>query len=112
DQPGEIHAGFRLRLLVGGFGHGDLDRQLVAPARSPSPGNGTGTPSWLYCFSLLRSVRMEMPRMFAAWVRLPRQCWRVSRIRSRSTSATVRPTSCVRSPVAREEAAMAAAGST
>ena len=30
--------------------------------------------------------------MFAAWVRLPRQCLSVSRIRSRSTSATVRPT--------------------
>src|ERR1700749_3551843 len=34
-----------------------------------------------------------MPRMLAAWVRFPRQCLSVSRIRSRSTSATVRPTS-------------------
>ena len=33
-----------------------------------------------------------MPRMLAAWVRLPRQWSSVSRIRSRSTSATVRPT--------------------
>ncbi len=46
---------------------------------------GTGTPSSLYCFSLLRRVRIEMPRMFAAWVRLPRQCCSVSMIRSRST---------------------------
>ena len=34
-----------------------------------------------------------MPSTLAAWVRLPRQCLSVSRIRSRSTSATVRPTS-------------------
>jgi len=54
---------------------------------------GTGTPSAAYSLSLLRSVRMEMPSTLAAWVRLPRQCLRVSRIRSRSTSATVRPTS-------------------
>jgi len=38
-----------------------------------SPGIGTGMPSWVYCLSLLRKVRIEMPRMFAAWVRLPRQ---------------------------------------
>ena len=50
-------------------------------------------PPSAYSFSLLRSVRIEMPRMLAAWVRLPRQCFSVSRIRSRSTSATVRPTS-------------------
>src|SRR4030081_1592396 len=50
-------------------------------------------PRSAYSFSLLRSVRIEIPRMLAAWVRLPRQCLSVSRIRSRSTSATVRPTS-------------------
>ena len=60
---------------------------------SPPPGGGTGTPSAEYSLSLLRSVRIEMPRMLAAWVRLPRQCLSVSRMRSRSTSATVRPTS-------------------
>src|ERR1700742_1514990 len=49
-------------------------------------------PAWLYSRSLLRKVRIEMPRMFAACVRLPRQWSNVSRIRSRSTSATVRPT--------------------
>src|ERR1700757_3611782 len=52
-----------------------------------------GMPPSAYSFSLLRSVRIEMPRMLAAWVRLPRQCLSVSRMRSRSTSATVRPTS-------------------
>src|SRR5208282_453979 len=54
----------RLRLL--------LQSCLYIAARWRSPGLGTGTPSPLYCFSLLRSVRIEMPRMFAAWVRLPR----------------------------------------
>ncbi|SPK02037.1 protein of unknown function [Methylorubrum extorquens DM4] len=61
-------------------------------ARTP-PGSATFTPASTYSLSLLRSVRIEMPRMRAAWVRLPRQWSRVSRIRSRSTSATVRPTS-------------------
>src|SRR6202171_5299041 len=65
----------------------------AAPRISPLLGGGTGTPSAAYSLSLLRKVRIEMPRMFAAWVRLPRQCLRVSKIRSRSTSATVRPTS-------------------
>src|ERR1700753_2802192 len=60
---------------------------------SPAFGGGTATPPSAYSFSLLRRVRIEMPRMLAAWVRLPRQCFNVSRIRSRSTSATVRPTS-------------------
>src|SRR5713226_8791213 len=50
------------------------------------------TPSSAYPCSLLRSVRIEMPRMFAACVRLPPQCFKVWRISSRSTSATVRPT--------------------
>src|SRR5215813_5096839 len=51
------------------------------------------SPPAAYSLSLFLRVRMEMPRMLAAWVRLPRQCLSVSRIRSRSTSATVRPTS-------------------
>ena len=42
-------------------------------ALRPSLGMGTSTPSSVYCFNLLRSVRMEMPKMFAACVRLPRQ---------------------------------------
>ena len=49
-------------------------------------------PESEYSRSLLRRVRIEMPRMLAACVRLPRQWSSVSRIRSRSTSATVRPT--------------------
>src|SRR4029079_14685477 len=64
----------------------------AAPRRSPPPGGGTGIPSATYSLSLLRRVRMEMPRMLAACVRLPRQWRSVSRMRSRSTSATVRPT--------------------
>src|SRR6478736_8317711 len=70
-----------------------LERSYAAPLISPPPGGGTGTPSETYSLSLLRKVRIEMPRILAAWVRLPRQCFSVSRIRSRSTSATVRPTS-------------------
>ena len=35
-------------------------------ALRPSLGIGTLTPSSVYCFNLLRSVRMEMPKMFAA----------------------------------------------
>ena len=62
------------------------------PRTPPAPGGGTATPSSPYWRSLLRSVRIEMPRMVAAWVRLPSVCCSVSRIRSRSTSATVRPT--------------------
>ncbi len=72
---------------------GCSDLAQAAPRTSPPPGAGIGTPSAAYSLSLLRSVRMEMPRMLEAWVRLPRQCLSVSRIRSRSTSATVRPTS-------------------
>ena len=56
------------------------------------PGSGTAIPASVYSFSLLRRVRMEMPRIFAAWVRFPRQWSSVSRMRSCSTSATVRPT--------------------
>src|SRR5271169_1618227 len=67
--------------------------RYAAARGSPPPGGGTGTPSAAYSLSLLRSVRIDMPSTFAAWVRLPRQCLSVSRIRSRSTSATVRPTS-------------------
>ena len=36
-----------------------------------SPGSGTWVPSSAYWLSLLRRVRIEMPRMLAAWVRLP-----------------------------------------
>src|SRR5262249_35749845 len=65
----------------------------AAPRSSGPPcGGGIGAPSAAYSFSLLRNVRIEIPRMFAACVRLPRQCRSVSRIKSRSTSATVRPT--------------------
>ncbi len=35
-------------------------------------GGGDAMPSSVYWLSLLRSVRIEMPRMLAAWVRLPR----------------------------------------
>ena len=73
-----------------------LRSSYAAPRTSPPPGGGIGTPSSAYSLSLLRSVRIEMPRMLAAWVRLPRQWSSVSRIRSRSTSATVRPTSDAR----------------
>ena len=38
-----------------------------------SPGFGTTTPSPEYRLSLLRKVRIEIPRILAAWVRLPRQ---------------------------------------
>src|SRR5690606_16590305 len=54
----------------------------------PSPGTGMETPSSPYCFSLFLSVRMEMPRMLAAWVRLPRQLRSVLMMSSCSTSAT------------------------
>src|SRR5664280_2672233 len=68
-------------------------KNYAAPRISVPPfGGGIGAPSAAYSLSLLRSVRIEMPRILAAWVRLPRQCLSVSRIRSRSTSATVRPT--------------------
>src|SRR5215207_2595017 len=56
------------------------------------PGSGTAAPAAVYSPSLLRSVRIEMPRIFAACVRLPRQWSSVSRMRSCSTCATVRPT--------------------
>jgi len=39
--------------------------------KSPLPAGGIGTPPSAYSFSLLRKVRIEMPRMLAAWVRLP-----------------------------------------
>ena len=68
------------------------------PARSAAAARAT--PASEYCFSLLRSVRIEMPRMFAACVRLPRQCVSVSRISSCSTSATVWPTKCARGGLA------------
>ena len=45
-----------------------LYRNNQAPARSLSPGGGTAMPSSVYCFNLLRSVRIEMPRILAAWV--------------------------------------------
>src|SRR5262245_4580302 len=65
----------------------------AAPFSSEPPwGGGIGEPPAAYSFNLLRRVRIEMPRIFAACVRLPRQCLSVSRIRSRSTSDTVRPT--------------------
>src|SRR4051812_24617864 len=72
----------------------DLSRRAdhAAPRNSLPPAGGIGAPSAAYSLSLLRKVRIEMPRILAAWVRLPRQCLSVSRIRSRSTSATVRPT--------------------
>src|SRR5262245_5974661 len=38
----------------------------AAPRTSPPPGGGTGTPSAEYSLSLLRSVRIEMPRILAA----------------------------------------------
>src|ERR1700683_2844288 len=57
------------------------------------PGGGTDRPAAVYSLSLLRSVLIEMPNRFAACVRLPKQCLSVSRMRSRSTSDTVRPTS-------------------
>ena len=68
-------------------------RRRRARSPPPPPGGGTGTPSAAYSLSLLRNVRIEMPSTLAACVRLPRQCLSVSRMRSRSTSATVRPTS-------------------
>ena len=54
---------------------------------------GTGTPAARYSCSLLRKVRMEIPSISAARVRLPKQWERVSRINSRSTSSIRRPTS-------------------
>src|SRR4029077_13571827 len=74
------------RRCAGDVGH------LTQPASLCSPGPGMDRPESEYSRSLLRKVRIEMPRMLAAWVRLPRQWSSVSRIRSRSTSATVRPT--------------------
>src|SRR5262249_14381486 len=64
----------------------------AAPRKSPPWGGGTGAPSAEYSLSLLRNVRIEMPKILAAWVRFPKQLLSVSRIKSRSTSATVRPT--------------------
>src|SRR6187402_3595378 len=78
--------------LVGRVPNGSVDAAQAAPRSSPPPAGGIGAPSDAYSLSLLRSVRIEMPRILAAWVRLPRQCLSVSRMRSRSTSATVRPT--------------------
>src|SRR5690606_19515681 len=78
-------------LVTGGWrggGHHHRDHALLRN----SPGPGTLVPSSAYWLSLLRRVRMEMPRMLAACVRLPSTWSSVSRIRSRSTSATVRPT--------------------
>ena len=37
------------------------------------PGLRHGMPASMYSFSLLRRVRIEMPRILAAWVRLPKQ---------------------------------------
>ncbi len=37
------------------------------------PGSATSRPAATYSLSLLRRVRIEMPRILAAWVRLPRQ---------------------------------------
>ena len=75
--------------------HRELACDQAAPrAKSGMPfaGGGMFSPSPAYSLSLLRSVRIEMPRIFAAWVRLPRQCFKVSRMSSHSTSASVRPT--------------------
>ena len=67
---------------------------LAYGATAPQPpqsavrhGWGMESPESEYSRSLLRRVRIEMPRILAAWVRLPRQWSRVSRIRSRSTSS-------------------------
>src|SRR3974390_2739078 len=66
-------------------------RRYAAPRKgSPPFGGGIGAPWAAYSLSLLRKVRTEMPKVLAAWVRLLRQCLSVSRMRSRSTSATVR----------------------
>src|SRR5690606_35608372 len=46
----------------------------AAPRSSPPFGAGMATPSPAYSLSLFLSVRIETPRIFAAWVRLPRQC--------------------------------------
>ena len=64
----------------------------IRPRSAEPCGAGTETPASVYSFSLLRRVRIEMPRMLAAWVRLPRQWLSVSRISCCSTSATVWPT--------------------
>ncbi len=55
--------------------------RLDYPAIRTSPPCGCPAPQprrSAYSLSLLRSVRIEMPRMLAAWVRLPRQCFSVS----------------------------------
>jgi hypothetical protein len=51
---------------------GDPDQPQAALARTP-PGSATSRPAETYSLSLLRRVRIEMPRILAAWVRLPRQ---------------------------------------
>src|SRR4051812_17540602 len=55
----------------------DDGRHYPASRKSPAPfaGGGIGRPSPAYSLSLLRRVRIEMPSMLAAWVRLPRQCF-------------------------------------
>ena len=53
----------------------------VQAAAGFCPGSGTAMPASMYSFSLLRRVRIEMPRILAAWVRLPKQKARVSRMR-------------------------------
>ena len=58
-------------------------------ALNPLCGAGTLMPAAEYSFSLLRRVRIEMPKMLAAWVRLPRQWVRVSRMSACSICATV-----------------------
>src|SRR5204863_7004381 len=73
----------------------------------PIWGAGTGTPASVYSFSLLRSVRIEMPRMLAACVRLPKQCCRVSMISCCSISETVWPTKARVAVSAATEAAWA-----
>ena len=53
---------------IGKAGNPDIQPAITIPI-----GAGTETPASEYSFSLLRSVRIEMPRMLAAWVRLPMQ---------------------------------------
>ena len=71
---------------------GSVRHWLRRHCAAPCCGGGTATPASEYSFSLLRRVRIEMPRMLAAWVRLPRQWLSVSMISCCSTAATVWPT--------------------
>ena len=66
-----VPPGVLVRSAINASAVGHRGQRTHATFLRTSPGPGTKVPSSEYWLSLLRSVRMEMPRMLAAWVRLP-----------------------------------------